>query len=89
MGNSTWIPLRIQFCNLRDLCGDSIRMLWDFYSDTDGFYKSSLTFLTVFPCGLYKDFFEDPKGFRVILQGLLEDSTTDFQKRCCRDSDGF
>ena len=29
------------------------------------------------------------KGFRVILQGLLKDSTTDFRKWCCRDSEGF
>jgi len=51
-------------CKLRDLSGDSIRMLWDFYSDTNGFYKSSLTFLTAFLYGLYKDFFKDPKGIQ-------------------------
>ena len=34
--------------NLTDLCGDSIRMLWDFYSDKHGFYKKYVTFLTDF-----------------------------------------
>ena len=29
------------------------------------------------------------KGSRVILLGLLKDYTTDFQKWCCRDSEGF
>ena len=29
------------------------------------------------------------KGFRVILQDFFKDSTTDFQKGCCRDSEGF
>ena len=49
---------------LGDLCGDSIRMLWDCKSDTNGFYKSSITFLKGFPDGLYKDFYKDPKGIQ-------------------------
>jgi hypothetical protein len=55
-------------------------MLWDFYSDTDGFYKSSLTFLTVFPCGLYKDFFEDPKRIQGDSTGLVEGFYNRFPK---------
>ena len=55
-------------------------MLWDFYSDTDGFYKSSLTFLTVFPCGLYKDFVEDPKRIQGDSTGLVEGFYNRFPK---------
>ena len=64
-------------------------MLWDFYSDNNGFYKSSITFL--------RDFYKDSRrnsirileGYRVILQGFWKDSKTDFQKGCCRDSEGL
>ena len=34
--------------NLTNLCGDSIRMLQDFYSNKNGFYESSVTFLKGF-----------------------------------------
>ena len=64
-------------------------MLWDFYSDNNGFYKSSITFLRDF----YKDSIRDSvrilKGYRVILQGFFKDSKTDVQKRCCSDSEGL
>ena len=64
-------------------------MLWDFYGDNNGFYKSSVTFQRDF----YKDSIRNSirilKGYRVILQDSFKDSKTDFQKGCCRDSEGL
>ena len=34
--------------NLTDVCGDSMSMFQDFYSDNHGFYKNSVTFLNKF-----------------------------------------
>ena len=55
-------------------------MLWDFYSDANGFYKSSLTFLTAFLYGLYKDFFKDRKGIQDDSTMLVEG----FYDRCTK-----
>ena len=57
-------------------------MLWDFFSGNNGFYKSSITFLSVF----YKDSIRNSVR---ILQGFWKDCKTDFQKGCCRDSEGL
>ena len=55
-------------------------MLWDFYSDANGFYKSSSTFPTAFLYGLYKDFFKDPKGIQGDSTGLVEGFYNRFSK---------
>ena len=65
---------------LWDLRGDSIRMLWDCKSDTNGFCKSSITFLKGFPDGLYKDFYKDPKGIQGDSTGLLQGFYNGFPK---------
>ena len=55
-------------------------MLWDFHSDTKGFYKGSITFLTGFLHGLYKDFCKDPKGIQGDSTGLVEGLYNRFPK---------
>ena len=55
-------------------------MLWDFYSDKNGFYQSSITFLKGFPDGLYKDFYKDPKGIQGDSTGLAEGLFNRFPK---------
>jgi len=55
-------------------------MLWDFYSDKNGFYKSSVTFLTGFLYGLYKDFYKDPKGIQGDSTGRVEGFYNRFPK---------
>jgi len=55
-------------------------MPWDFYGDNDGFYNSSLTFLTGFICGLYKDFYKGQKGIQGYSTGLVEGFYNRFSK---------
>jgi len=55
-------------------------MPWDFSGDNDGFYNSSLTFLTGFICGLYKDFYKGQKGIQGYSTGLVEGFYNRFSK---------
>jgi hypothetical protein len=55
-------------------------MPWDFYSGNNGFCNSSITFLTGFICGLYKDFYKDQKGIQGYSTGLAEGFYNRFSK---------
>ena len=48
-----------------------IRIIWDFHSDSNGFYKSSIRFLKTFLLGFYKEFYKDNKGIQSDSAGLL------------------
>ena len=55
-------------------------MPWDFCSDNNGFYNSSITFSTGFICGLYKDFYKGQKGIQGYSTGLVEGFYNRFSK---------
>jgi len=64
-------------------------MFRKFFSDKNEFYKSSLAFLGDFYKDSIRNVIRILRGYKVILQDFFKDSKTNFQKGCCRDSEGL